>query len=170
MRTLFVIRCAVVTLFAFASTGCENQQPVIDALEKGKTQLTEQLSEAGENIDTLVAENKVLQEGMDSARAAATAAQESAKQVQTTMEESAKQTKAAAAESAKQVEEARQLAATASEEAKKLVANAHAQAKEMVAAAEKKLASVTQELKVARERITQLEAAAKESDEPESDE
>ena len=155
MRKLIVVRSTVVALLAIASVGCENLQPVIDALEKEKTESMMKLSEASEKVDKLVAENKTLQEVVDSAKAMAAEVQETAKQAQAAAEKGL-------ADAKTQVEKT-------SVEAETQIATAEAEAKRLVADAEVKLAKVAQELKTANARIAELEAEAKKSDATESD-
>ncbi len=160
MRKLIVVRSTAVALLAIASVGCEDLQPVIDSLEKEKAEFAVKLSEAGEKVKKLAAENMTLQDVVDSAKAMAAEVQEAANQAQAAAEKELADAKTQAEEMAEKI----------SVEAEAKIATAEAEAKKLGADAEVKLAIVAQKLKTARARIAELEAKAKKSDATKNDE
>ena len=157
MLRLSVVRTTAVGMFAIALVGCDNQQPLIQAMEKEKDSIVAELSEAREKVDVLIAENKTLQVGVESTKAMVAEVQASAKQAQAAAEVALANAKAQAEEMIERI----------SAEAKAQIAAADAKTKQLLADAEAKRAEVTQELEEAKARIAELEAAAKETNQTE---
>jgi predicted RNase H-like nuclease (RuvC/YqgF family) len=70
-------------MLVLASLGCENQQPVIDLLNKEKAEIEQQLTKASEQASQLATENTAMQQGLEAAKKAAQLADHEAQKLVT---------------------------------------------------------------------------------------
>ncbi|MEO2047241.1 MAG: hypothetical protein ABGX16_11795 [Pirellulales bacterium] len=162
--------CFAIALLTLVCVGCENQQPVIDALQKEKSEIEQQLTKASEQASQLTTDNATLQLAKE-------AAQEVAKQAQVATESAlaaVKKQATAAIEAAKQAQVSGEKAINdAKKQASDALAKAVAEAKTQMASTSQKAkaqldevvakgAALQKQLDLAKAKIAELEAAAQE--------
>jgi len=161
-------------MLVLMSLGCENQQPIIDSLNKEKADIAQQLTKAKEQASQMATENTALQQGLDAAQKTARDVQDAAKQAKTAAKEALASAKKQVADAMAAAQIAQTTGAQALADAKKqaaaavdkAVADAKVQMARADQAAAAKVDQLQKQLDGAKAKIAELEAAAKKSAEP----
>ena len=159
MRTTNVFQLLPMAVLVFACVGCTDQA-MLDKLNAEKAGVEQQVAEASEKLEKLLAENQTLKQAADAANETVTQVKEAAAQAQTAAEQALATAKTEASDALAK--------AVAEVEAK--MGSANAEVKQALEAANAKVAEVQQQLEAANAKVAELEAALKEASKPAEEE